>query len=267
MDNISAIVITKNEERNIGRCLDSLKDIANEIIVVDSGSTDATRDICLAHHVRFVNHPWEGYSAQKNYANSLATHPWTLSIDADEALSPTLRSTLAALKQRGLDPSTAYRFNRLTNFCGDWIHHCGWYPDTKTRLWPTGQAQWTGTIHEQLILTPDLHTVTLKGDLLHYSYYTIDDLARRQPPYYQLAASQALQAGKRAPMAAIVLKPLWTFLRDYILRLGFLDGHAGYILCRMNAHYTFMKYTTLRQMAKQQPSVQNNTNTHTTTTH
>lgn len=254
MDTLTAIIITKNEERNIGRCLDSLKGVADEIIVVDSGSTDSTPDICRARQVRFVPHPWEGYSAQKNFANSLASHPWTLSLDSDEALSPTLRDTLISLKQNGLNPSAAYRFNRLTNFCGHWIHHCGWYPDAKTRLWPTGQAQWTGTIHEQLILHGNLQTIPLIGDLLHYSYYTVDDLALRQPPYYQLAASQAHAAGKQASMAAIVLKPLWTFLRDYLLRLGLLDGHAGYILCRMNAHYTFMKYTTLRQLSKQQPS-------------
>ena len=247
MNRISAIIITHNEERNIGRCIESLKGVADEIIVVDSGSTDATEAICLGLGAKFVPHPWAGYSGQKNYANGLASNPWTLSIDADEALSPTLQQTLRTLKQEGLSDDTAYSMNRLTNFCGSWIHHCGWYPDTKVRLWPSGKAQWEGDIHEELRLEGVPCRDHLKGDLLHYSYYEIDDLARRQPRYYQLAAQSAFDAGRRAGMAAIVLKPCWTFVRDYLLRGGFRDGRAGYILCRMNAHYTFMKYTTLFQ--------------------
>lgn len=124
MNRISAIIITHNEERNIGRCIESLKGVADEIIVVDSGSTDATEAICLGLGAKFVPHPWAGYSGQKNYANGLASHPWTLSIDADEALSPTLQQTLRTLKQEGLRDDTAYSMNRLTNFCGSWIHHC-----------------------------------------------------------------------------------------------------------------------------------------------
>ena len=253
MTRISAIVITQDEERNIGRCLSSLQGIADEIIVVDSGSTDATETICQQFGARFVHHPWAGYSGQKNYADSLASHPWTLSIDADEALSPTLRSTLAQLKEQGLDNGSVYQFNRLNNFCGSWIHHCGWYPDAKVRLWPTGQAQWQGTIHEELNHSACPTVTTLKGDLLHYSFYSIDEMTLRHRRYYLLAAQAAHDAGRKATMAAVVLKPLWAFLRGYVLLGGFLDGHAGYLVCRMNAHYTFMKYATLREMTKKLP--------------
>ena len=143
-----------------------------------------------------------------------------------------------------------YQFNRLNNFCGSWIHHCGWYPDAKVRLWPTGQAQWQGTIHEELNHSACPTVTTLKGDLLHYSFYSIDEMTLRHRRYYLLAAQAAHHAGRKATMASVVLKPLWAFLRGYVLLGGFLDGHAGYLVCRMNAHYTFMKYATLREMTK-----------------
>ena len=252
MTGISAIVITQDEERNIARCLDSLQGVADEIIVVDSGSTDATESICRCRGVRFEHHDWAGYSGQKNHADSLATQPWTLSIDADEALSPALRASLLQLKTQGMDSNTAYQCHRLNNFCGKWIHHCGWYPDTKTRLWPTGKARWQGTIHEELQLDGNPATATLKGDLLHYTFNTLDEMTLRHRRYYLLSAQAAHQAGRRATMAAVVLKPLWAFLRGYLLLGGFLDGHAGYMVCRMNAHYTFMKYATLREIGKNQ---------------
>ena len=248
MTRISAIIITQDEERNIGRCIDSLQGVADEIVVVDSGSTDATETICRQAGVRFVHHDWEGYSGQKNYANSLASHPWTLSIDADEAPSPPLRDTLAHLKEQGLRDDSVYRFRRLNNFCGSWIHHCGWYPDAKVRLWPTGRARWDGSIHEELHHPDCPRIITLKGDLLHYTFYSIDDMARRHRRYYLLAAQAAHDSGRKASMAAVVFKPLWAFLRGYVLLGGFLDGHAGYLVCRMNAHYTFMKYATLREL-------------------
>lgn len=250
MERISAIIITQDEERNIGRCLDSLQGVADEIVVVDSGSTDATESICQQHGIRFVHHDWAGYSGQKNYANSLASCPWTLSIDADEALSPTLRDTLVRMKTQGLRNDSVYRFHRLNNFCGSWIRYCGWYPDAKVRLWPTGKAKWDGTVHEELIHSDCPNTITLKGDLLHYTFCSIDDMAQRHRRYYLLAAQSAHDAGRKASMAAVVFKPLWAFLRGYVMLGGFLDGHAGYLVCRMNAHYTFMKYATLRELNK-----------------
>ena len=171
MDTISAVIITHNEERNIGRCLESLRGVADEVIVVDSGSTDATEAICVAAGARFVRHDWEGYSGQKNYANGLASHPWLLSIDADEALSPQLRESILRLKEKGFDAETVYSMNRLTNYCGRWIRHCGWYPDACVRLWHTGVATWDGLVHEELRYSTNVRHAKVEGDLWHYSYY------------------------------------------------------------------------------------------------
>lgn len=247
MEGISAVIITQNEERNIVRCLRSLQGIADEVVVVDSGSTDQTESLCRAAGARFISHPWEGYSAQKNFADSQATQPWTLSLDADEALSSALRQSLLQLKQRGMDRGTAYAFNRLSNYCGSWIKHCGWYPDRKTRLWPTGAAEWDGVVHEELRFASPMKEVTLQGDLLHYTYYTLQEHAERQVRYAALAAQKANARGKRYNALAARLSPLWTFVRNYVFKGGFLDGHAGYQVCRMSAFYTFMKHEMLKE--------------------
>ena len=252
MEQISAVIITQNEERNIGRCLESLKEVADEVIVVDSGSTDGTADICRKAGARFEHHDWQGYSGQKNYANRLASHPWILSIDADEALSPALRESILALKRQGLSPSTVYAVNRLNNYCGQWIHHCGWYPDWKIRLWRNGAVEWVGEVHEDLqFLQTHLSSHTLEGDLLHYSYYSVADHAARQVRYATLAARKAQAAGKRAGALDVWLRPGWTFARNYLFKGGFLDGHAGYTVCRMSAFYTFIKYALLRELNRQ----------------
>lgn len=250
MYKLSAVIITQNEERNIGRCIDSLTGVADEIVVVDSGSCDQTEQICKEKGAIFQHHDWAGFSGQKNYAETLASGDWVLSIDADEALSPALQAEVKELKQ--LTPQDqAFRLKRLTNFCGSWIRHCGWYPDAKVRIWPRGKASWAGSIHETIELVSAPRITTLKGDLLHYSYYSIDELAERQPKYYTLGAQEALAKGKRCSAAALVARTAWTFLRDYVIRLGFLDGYAGYVVCKMNAHYTFMKYATLRELTKE----------------
>ena len=247
MNKLSAVIITLNEERNIGRCIDSLQGVADEIVVVDSGSTDKTEHICKEKGVIFQHHDWAGFSGQKNYAETLATGDWILSIDADEALSPALQAEVMKLKL--MPPKDqVYRLKRLTNFCGSWIRHCGWYPDAKIRIWPRGKARWTGTIHETIEFDSTPSITTLKGDLLHYSYYNIDELSTRQPKYYTLGAQESLTKGKRCSATALMARTTWTFLRDYVIKGGFLDGYAGYVVCKMNAHYTFMKYATLREL-------------------
>ena len=245
---ISAVVITLNEERNIARCLASLRGVADEVVVVDSGSTDRTEALCREAGARFVRHEWQGYSEQKNYANSLASHPWLLSLDADEALSPRLRESLLALKREGLRPHTAYTFNRLPNYCGRWIRHCGWYPDTSLRLWPNGEARWEGEVHEGLRFSSAVQRVHLKGDLEHYSYYTVGEHARQTVKFALLAGEQAYNRGRRCHALTVGFKPVATFLHDYLLRLGFLDGYTGYTICRMSAFYTFVKYARLREL-------------------
>ena len=255
MVKLSVVIITHTEQRNIERCLESLYGIASEVVVVDSGSTDETEEICHQHHVNFVHHPWEGFSAQKNFAETLATGEWILSLDADEAVSDSLFDSIIKLLADGPREGEAYCFNRLTNFCGHWVRHCGWYPDTKVRLWQRGTARWEGEVHEQLVHNRPTITVHLKGDLLHYSYYTLDQFAQRQADYYRLAAQEAYDRGKRCGATALWLRPLWRFIRDYLFRGGFLDGVAGLTICHMNAHYTFMKYALLREKTNSQPPI------------
>ena len=255
---ITAVIITRDEERNIDRCLQSLEGVADEVIVVDSGSTDRTEQICQGHGVRFVRHEWEGYAAQKNYANGLATCQWILSIDADEALSPQLRNSILALKRQETQapgPSVSrtvrvYAFNRLTNYCGHWVRHCGWYPDRCTRLFPAGTACWDGLIHEQLNFNAPATTSHLDGDLHHYSYYTVAEHLSRMVKYAPLSAEKAYQEGKRCGALAVVLRPAWTFVRGYILKGGFLDGTTGFVICRLSATYTLVKYATLRHLCQ-----------------
>ncbi|MFN3874809.1 MAG: glycosyltransferase family 2 protein, partial [Flavobacteriales bacterium] len=171
---ISAVIITRDEERNIARCLASLKGVADEIVVVDAQSGDRTRVIATAHGAAVHVRPWAGYSDQKNFANALARHPWILSIDADEALGEALREDLIGLKARGL--SGAYRMKRLTNYCGHWVRHGGWYPDRKVRLFPKAGSRWVGDhVHEELLLPEGCAVSDLKGDLLHYSYHSVQD--------------------------------------------------------------------------------------------
>lgn len=251
MDRITAIIITQNEERNIGRCLVSLRGVADEVVVVDSGSTDATERICREQGVVFQHHDWAGYSGQKNYAESLATGSWILSIDADEALSEELRESLMQLKTSSPAEEFVYSFCRLTNCCGQWIRHGGWYPDEKIRLWHKGVCRWDGMVHEELTFARPVRRQRLAGDLLHYSYYSINELAARQVKYADLAAQKAYEQGKRCPKGALVVKPLWTFLRNYFFKGGFLDGSAGFEVCRMTAFYTMVKYARLRELWKQ----------------
>lgn len=242
---ITAVIITYNEEHNIVRCLQSLEGIADEIVVVDSGSTDATESICRRAGVRFEHHDWEGFSGQKNYANSLAKGDWILSIDADESLSGALREKLLSLKSTPPSDNTVFCFNRLTNYCGHWIRHCGWYPDWCCRLWHNGIARWDGIIHEALQFEREVDHKRLEGDMLHYSYNTVGDHVARLSKYAPLSAKKDFEQGKRCGVASIVLRPVWTFFRTFLLKGGILDGWAGFTVCRLSATYTLVKYAEL----------------------
>lgn len=251
MESISAVIIAQDEARNISRCLQSLEGVADEVVVVDSGSTDQTEALCTAAGARFVSHAWAGYAEQKNYANSIAQSAWILSIDADEALSDELRDSLLELKQRGFDCDTVYAFARLNSYCERWVHHGPWYPDIKTRLFPKEGTAWSGVVHEELLFNHPVKTVTLNGKLLHYSYASFDDLKERQEHYAALAAHKAYNLGKRSNVYTRRLKAGWTFLRNYLFKLGFLDGRDGFTICRMSAYYTFKKYSILHDLQHQ----------------
>ncbi len=247
MTKISAVIITKNEERNIERCLKSLQGVADEIIVVDSGSTDQTEAICNRFQVKFIKQDWLGYGAQKNHGNQLAQNDWILSIDADEALSDTLKKSIIELKTQSM--ADAYTVNRFTCYCGHWVKHCGWYPDKKIRLWKKEKGAWSlEKVHEKVLLAPNAVVHHLEGDLLHYTYYSIAEHIAVANKYTTYVAEEYFQKKKKAPFVKIFFSPIWCFIRDYVFRLGILDGYYGYVICKVAANSTFLKYAKLRQL-------------------
>lgn len=244
---LSVVIITFNEERNIGRCLASVKSVADDVVVVDSFSTDRTEAIVREHGARFVQHAFEGHIEQKNWAVTQAEHPWVLSLDADEALDDRLTAAIMEVKQA--PKADGYTMHRLTNYCGSWIRHGGWYPDTKLRLWDSTKGSWTGTNpHDRYELRPGSRTAHLQGDLLHYSYYTLDDHLRQVNYFTSIMARDNHARGKRAPLWKLLLSPAAKFLGDYVMRGGFLDGWHGFVIARISAHATFLKYAKTREL-------------------
>lgn len=252
--NISAVVIAHNEERNIGRCLDSLKETADEIVVVDSFSTDKTADICKHNDVRFIQHPFEGHIEQKNYAVACAHYDHVLSLDADEALSDKLTESILIAKQNW--SADGYTVNRLTSYCGKWIHHCGWYPDTKTRLWDRRKGVWGGVNpHDHVVMEKNSHIRPLDGDLLHYSYPTIRDHISQINSFSDISARAAFERGRRSRLLLdICLNPMLTFFKKYFLKLGACDGYEGLIISVSSSYGKFLKYIKLRELERQQQS-------------
>jgi glycosyltransferase involved in cell wall biosynthesis len=244
---LSAVIITYNEEKNIERCLRSLLPVADEIIVVDSFSTDRTREICESFKVAFSTHKFEGHIQQKNYAMRLAAHDYVLSLDADEALSPELSQSILEAKKEF--KAGAYEFNRLTSYCGQWIHHCGWYPDRKIRLWNKSKGQWAGVNpHDKVVLHDSSAPVKLSGDLHHHSYHSLSDHLKQLDKFTTIAAEEAFHKKKTSSQLRVILYPLFTFIKMYFLKLGFLDGYAGFLVCVSGAYYRFMKYAKLREL-------------------
>ena len=250
MIKLSVVIITYNEEKNVGRCLDSVIELADDIVVVDSYSTDKTEEICKNNGARFFKHPFKGYIESKNYANSLAKHPYILSLDADEALSDELKkSILAAKKSWSFD---GYSMNRLANYCGKWIRHGGWYPDKKLRLFDRRKGKWDGLlVHETYQMNEKAKSGFLKGDLLHYTYYSIDEHIKQANHFSTLSAKEYYSQGKKSGYLKLFLNPVVKFLRDYFFRLGFLDGSYGFTIAKINAHTTFLKYSKLRLLCQE----------------
>lgn len=244
---LSATIITLNEERNIERCIDSLLPIADEIIVLDSFSTDKTEAICNAKGVRFEKREWKGYSNAKNHLNSLARHEYIFSIDADEAPDKKLQQSILEAKKQGFEK--VYAVNRLTNYCGHWIKHSGWYPDIKTRIFPKSQSTWEGEyVHEELVINGDPKPVILEGHLLHYSYYNYKEHRERADKYSQLTAQKMYAKGKRASLIKPFLSGLGRFISMFIIKKGFLDGKMGWKIAQISAKSNIFKYKELRRL-------------------
>jgi glycosyltransferase involved in cell wall biosynthesis len=250
MQKLSVVIITLNEERNIERCIQSVRDIADEIVVVDSFSTDKTEAICLQYGARFIQHQFEGYIEQKNFALSQTSFQYVLSLDADEALSEELSTSI--LKAKSGFTADGYSMNRLTNYIGTWIHHCGWYPDTKLRLFNRDKGKWGGiNPHDEFRFDGLATTEKLKGDILHYSYHSLEDHYRQIEHFTDIASRAYFDKGKKAPLLKLIFSPVVRFIRDYFFLLGFLDGKAGLRICYLSAGATFKKYRKLRKIYQQ----------------
>lgn len=247
MIKLSVVIITLNEEKNIGRCIDSVIDFADDIVVVDSLSTDRTEEIAISKGARVVKQKFLGHIEQKNFAITQAKYPYILSLDADEAPSDELKKSIIEAKTNW--NYDGYKMNRLSNYCGKWIKHSGWYPDTKLRLWDSRKGEWSGVNpHDKFEMTKDSKILHLKGDLYHYTYYKISEHKKQADKFSSIAAKALFDNGKKSNIIKVLFKPFFKFIRNYIIKLGFLDGYYGFVICRISAYETYMKYKKLRRL-------------------
>jgi glycosyltransferase involved in cell wall biosynthesis len=243
---ISATIITCNEERKIARAIESLR-CCDEILVVDSGSTDRTVEIAGKLGARVIESPWPGYSKQKNLAAAQADNDWILSLDADETLSEALEGEIWQLRKNG-PGFDAYTMPRMAQYLGRWILHSGWYPDRKVRLYHRAKATWVGEfVHESVRVEGSVGH--LKSNILHYTCESLSEHLRTLDRYTTLAAQELVSHGERAGWPKLILEPGWTFLRTYLFQCGFLDGLEGLMIANMAALYTFLKYAKARNMS------------------
>jgi len=242
MVRLTATLITRNEERNLPRALASLAGLADEILVVDSGSTDDTCAVARRFDARVLTRPWTDYSDQKNFAAAQAAHEWIFSLDADEELSPPLQESLRRWKQ-SQPTAVAYAVRRRARYLGAWIRHSGWYPDPKLRLYRRDRARFVGVLHESL--RAEGPAEQLDGDLYHHTVNTLSEHTSRINRYTTIAAQQLFSAGRRRWLPPLLLAPPWTFLRTFLFQQGFRDGYRGWLIAQMAAWYVFLKYLKL----------------------
>lgn len=245
MNRLSACLITLNEENNLPRALGSLEGVSDEIVVVDCGSQDRTQQIARAHGAKVLMREWTDFAQQKNFAAASASHDWILSLDADEELSPELRESLLAWKQK--EPEfMVYEVARRVWYLGAWIKHSGWYPDYQWRLYRRDAAKFAGIVHESLRF--EGRGGRLSGDLLHYTMSTFAEHGEKVERYTTLAARQLYESGNRNWRAAMWLATPWTWFRSFVLRAGFLDGYRGWLIARMAARSVWLKFKKLGKL-------------------
>lgn len=254
MELLSVVIITYNEEKNIGRCLDSVKDVADEIIVLDSYSTDATVQIAESKGATVYRQKFAGYISQKNKALELATHNYVLSLDADEALDETLRTSI--LKAKEGFAFRAYKMNRCANYRGSFIRHGSWYPEAKVRLFDRRFLRWGGfDPHDRVIVPSNVAVCPLKGDLLHYICESVDEHKKRNDNFSTIAARSLYRLGKKTNWLKILASPTWSFLYAYLFRAGFLNGYNGLMIAYHQARYHFLKYVKLYSLQKNKTEI------------
>jgi glycosyltransferase involved in cell wall biosynthesis len=245
---LSAVIITHNEEHKIG---DALRSVAfcDEVVVVDGGSTDHTRDIALAAGARLVEStPWPGFVAQRNVAVEAARHDWVLAVDADERVTPPLRAEIESLRARGFD-AAGYRIPRVAFYLGRWIRGTDWYPDAQLRLFDRTRGRWSGgLIHESVMV--DGPVGRLQGDLEHFTYQDVSDHLATIDRYTTLWAQQEFAARHRVTVLHPPVTAAWAFVRNYVVRGGLFLGEAGFTVSTLNSYYTFVKLAKLRELQR-----------------
>ena len=243
---ITATIITLNEERNVARAIESLR-CCDEILIVDSGSTDRTVELAEKLGVRVLEAGWLGYAAQKNWAADHAATDWILSLDADEALSETLEAEIWSLKKSG-PQFDAYTMPRLAQYLGRWIYHSGWYPDRKVRLYRRDKGKFVGEfVHESV--QPSGRVGHLHGNILHFTCESLSEHVKSMDRYTTLAAQELAASKLKVPLSRLIFDPPWAFVKSYFLQRGFLDGPEGLTIAHMAAFYVFLKYSKARNMS------------------
>ena len=243
---ITATIITLNEERNIARAIESLR-CCDEILILDSGSTDRTVELAQNLGARVIEAGWRGFAGQKNWAAEQAAHDWVLSLDADEALSEALEAEIWNLKKSG-PRYDGYTMPRLARYLGRWILHSGWYPDRKIRLYDRSKGQWVGDfVHESVRV--DGRVGELESNILHFTCESLSEHVKTMERYTTLAAQEIAGRKIQVPLWRVLIDPPWTFFKTFFLQLGFLDGHEGLNIAYMAAFYTFLKYAKARNMS------------------
>lgn len=244
MVKLSVAIITYNEEKNIERCLKSIQLVADEIVVVDSFSTDATESICKKYNVIFIPHIFEGHIQQKNYALTQCSSDYVLSLDADEALSETMTQEILKIKSDW--KYDGYFFNRLNHYCGKPVKFSGWYPDKSLRLWNKTKGAWGGSNpHDRFIMQPNTTTYYIKEDILHYTFHSIEQHLDQIHKFSTISAKSKFEKGKKSNWIKILLYPIWRFVRGYIVKQGFRDGFTGFIISKNSAFAVYLKYMKL----------------------
>jgi glycosyltransferase involved in cell wall biosynthesis len=258
MREISVVIITLNEEKNLERAILSAKKIASDIVVVDSFSTDQTPQIAQQHGVVFTQRKWDGYGLQKNFAASLAANDWVFCLDADEEFSDEL---IQSLQSVSLDnPNVIYETERLNNFCGKWIKHGQWGRDKVHRFYNRQATQWDeNPVHENIIFYPKTEVKSIDGKLYHYSYNSLKELEIRSEKYAQLAAQKLFAEKRKSNFFKININPAFKFFVNFFLRLGFLDGKEGFFIAKNAAYETRLKYKKLKLLQTKPPQNENRT--------
>ena len=258
MISLSVTVITLNEEKNIGRCLESVKKVADEIIVVDSFSSDRTVEIAKEMGAEVYEKVFEGYVQQKSYSQCKTSFDYVLSLDADEVLTPEL--IISILEAKGGWDHDGYYLNRVSSYCGKFIRHGSWLNERRLRLYDKRKAGWRGhhiqdtnsTIHEKIVVDKGGRTKLLNGDLLHYRFNSISEQVRQADHFSDITAREAFESGVRSNWFRILANPLWRFFKDYFLKHGFLGGKYGFAICLISSWEQALKYLKLYELQRKE---------------